>query len=56
MKARIEIWVDVEIEYTQVNGLRQVIEDSAWDAVNDYRKDNPGSIRSVMVQANEVQH
>ena len=55
VKSRIEIQVDVELDnYHLVNGLRQMIEDSAWDATNDFRKENPGTIKSVMVQANEA--
>ena len=55
MKSRIEVWVDVDIDNGfLIPSLRQLIEDSAWDATNDFRKDNPGSLKSVMVQANEA--
>jgi hypothetical protein len=54
MKTRIEIWVDVEIPMMQIEQLRQVLEDGAWDAVNDHRRDNLGSLKQVAVQANEI--
>jgi hypothetical protein len=54
MKTRIEVWVDVDIPEVYVDQLRQLVENAAWDGVNDFRVHNPGALTSVMVQANEI--